>query len=493
MARITHHGTLWPAFEPSEAPGLQEVQDFLAVLSRFDEGLVHKLEQERGKGRDDYPVRALWNTVALMALLGHGKFSAMLGELERNETMADMLGYRAERGRVKVPGKWVVSRFWKKLKKETYREQVQGILDELVKALQVEIPELGERVAGDASDIRTHARPPGKPPKEEKAAQAPSASDKPASTDTSPKASVPEAETLAEATGASAGKKRRCADPEASWSVKTKVEEVDGEKKKRTEATFGYKVHALVDQTYPVVLSVRTTTGAHADVLEAPELIAQAAKLVGEETIQEAAFDKAYDDEDLTGTCFDRGIAAVIPVRDVPQKLKDQAPADREETLGAGNNITYDRYTGEVFCYDLSKPELVRRQMSYAGFELDRKTHKFRCPAAASGFSCGYRADCGGGCPGKLGRQVRIPMRTDPRRFAPIYPHSKRWKRAYNGRSASERFFSIIKECYALEGHAQRGQAAMELRTLLAAITLNASTLLRVQTAKAEIPSSKAA
>ena len=34
----------------------------LVLESMPDEGLMQKLEQERGKGRDDYPVRAMWNS-----------------------------------------------------------------------------------------------------------------------------------------------------------------------------------------------------------------------------------------------------------------------------------------------------------------------------------------------------------------------------------------------------------------------------------------------
>lgn len=495
MARIVTNGTLWETFEPEEAPGLVEVKDFLSVLTRFDEGLVQELERERGKGRDDYPVRALWNTTVMMALLGHGKFSRVLGELQRNQTMAHMLGYRVQGGRVKVPKNWVISRFWTKLKTDRYRERVAEILDDLVGALKSEIPELGKKVAGDASDVRTHARPPGKLPKQEKTSQSSAMPQDLATAAGTPGEGNGVAPGNAETAGPGHGgggtsdastKVRPSADPEATWSVKTKIEEKDGQKQKRTEATFGYKAHALVDQDRPVVLAVRTTTGSHPDVLEAHELLAHASTLLGEGTIKEVALDKAYDDTSLIEDCFDEAIVTVIPVRDVEEDLKKQEAADREEPIRPGENVVYDRYSGEVFCYDLSASEPVRRQMVYAGFEKDRAAHKFRCPAAAKGFDCGYRAECGGGCEGKLGRQVRIPMKVDARRFSPIYPHSKHWERAYKGRSAVERLFSIFKESYHLEDHALRGKDAIELRVLLASITLNATTLQRVEASKAK-------
>lgn len=79
---------------------------------------------------------------------------------------------------------------------------------------------------------------------------------------------------------------------------------------------------------------------------------------------------------------------------------------------------------------------------------------------------------------------MRIPMTSDPRRFAPIYPRSKRWKRAYKGRSSVERLFSIFKRSCDLEEHAVRGRAAIELRVLLASITLNVTTLRRAEVAR---------
>ncbi len=80
---------------------------------------------------------------------------------------------------------------------------------------------------------------------------------------------------------------------------------------------------------------------------------------------------------------------------------------------------------------------------------------------------------------------MRISFETDIRRFAPIYPRSKRWKRLYNGRSAVERSNSYAKEVLPLERHALRAKAAIELRVLLAAITINVRTLNSLRRVKA--------
>ncbi len=76
-------------------------------------------------------------------------------------------------------------------------------------------------------------------------------------------------------------------------------------------------------------------------------------------------------------------------------------------------------------------------------------------------------------------------METDYRRFAPVYPRSKRWKRLYNGRSAVERINSYLKEVLQLERHCLRGKKAIKLRVLFASITLNVRTLVSLRAQKA--------
>jgi len=55
-----------------EVDELGDLQRLLLVLNYLpDEELMKKLEQERGRGRDDYPIRALWNSI--LAGCGSGR------------------------------------------------------------------------------------------------------------------------------------------------------------------------------------------------------------------------------------------------------------------------------------------------------------------------------------------------------------------------------------------------------------------------------------
>ena len=84
-------------------------------------------------------------------------------------------------------------------------------------------------------------------------------------------------------------------------------------------------------------------------------------------------------------------------------------------------------------------------------------------------------------------------METDVRRFAPVYPLSKRWRRLYNGRSSVERINSYLKEVLRLEDHCLRGKNAISLRVTLAAITLNIRTWLALRAEKSRAPTSAVA
>ena len=49
-----------------------------------DEELMQKLEKQRGKGRDDYPVRAMWNSILAGVVYQHPSIESLRRELSRN-------------------------------------------------------------------------------------------------------------------------------------------------------------------------------------------------------------------------------------------------------------------------------------------------------------------------------------------------------------------------------------------------------------------------
>jgi len=275
-------------------------------------------------------------------------------------------------------------------------------------------------------------------------------------------------------------------DPEASWSVKTKRRKgSDGKEHEETKKTFGYKAALTVDTSLPLVIEAQVVTGSHSDQLMSTPLIEQATRILGPGKMETCAEDKGFDSSENILDAYERfGVAVIVPVRDVPEDLEKLPAADREEALEAGGNIVRDRYSGEVACYAAvpGSESLVRRELKYAGFDAERACHKFRCPlGACASATCPGFATCSAGSSGQQGRQVRVAMETDVRRFAPVYPRSMKWRRLYNGRSAVERVNSYLKDVLRVHEHCLRGKAAIEVRVLTASITLNLRTILALR------------
>ncbi len=433
-------------------PGLLEVKQFLDLLDECDEEVVTALAKDRGRGRDDYPVLPTWRLVAVQLFLRKGRVSDLLAEVRRNGDFARLLGFsECLPGEFALPQDYVISRMNAKLKDDEYQVRLKRIQEKTVALLRSEDPTIGKHTAEDSTDVRTHGHPARHEGDQEK--------EKPAT------------------------------DPEATWSVKTKRwVDKKGKKREETKSTFGYKACLNVDVRQPVVIEVQTVTGSTSDQDLAAPVLQGSVRILGRGVMETCAEDKGFDSAENVRTAYqDLGVAVIVPVRDVPEKLAEMPREDREVGLAPGGNVVRDIYTGEIACYDRSKSaEPIRREMKYAGFEKDREAHKFRCALGASAeTTCSAFATCSAGPCGKQGRQVRVEMKTDIRRFAPIYPRSKKWHRLYNGRSAVERVNSYLKEVLRLEDHCLRGLKAIGLRVLLASITLNLRTLLVLRAAKA--------
>ena len=77
----------------NEIEELGDLERLKLVLEYMpDEALMRKLEDERGNGRDDYPVRAVWNTVLAGVVFQHLSVESLRRELSRNGQLRFMCG-----------------------------------------------------------------------------------------------------------------------------------------------------------------------------------------------------------------------------------------------------------------------------------------------------------------------------------------------------------------------------------------------------------------
>jgi hypothetical protein len=379
----------WECLEDS--PSLQTIRQLLATVP--DGPLLQGLRDYRGRGRDDYPVSVLWGVVLLRIVLRHVSFEAVLGELRRNAGLRELLGIPSESG---VPKAWNVSRFLEVLGQEPHRTHLREMFEEMVRRLGQVVPDLGRHTAGDATAL--HARSRNNP-------------------------QTVAAETAAGLPQPTAGRKEYTDD--------------EGQVTKIVE-WFGYKLHLLVDAPHEVALAYQTTAANAADGPTLPALVTQAQAVLPAGRLATLAYDKAADDGAVHQVLAGARIRPVIQNRrlwkDDPERL---LPGHDGTT-----NVVYDE-AGTLYCYDRTGEAPVRHPMSYIGYEPQRQTLKYRCPARHEGWRCPSEALCNAGK--AYGKTVRVDCTVDLRRFPPIPRATKKFERLYRGRTSVERVNARLK------------------------------------------------
>jgi hypothetical protein len=407
---------------------LERLKLVLAYLP--DEPLMQVLEKERGRGRDDYPVRAVWNSILAGVVYQHPSIESLRRELCRNAQLRQLCGFDVAKGEHAVPPPWVYTRFLRRLL--AHQERVEGMFEALVERLCGELSEFGRTLAVDGKALPTHARQPRKAcePKE------------------------PDG--------------RRDTDADRGAKTYRGVRE-DGTTWEQVKSWFGYKLHLVVDAEYELPVRYKVTKASAAEVPRARKLIKQLQERHPEliEACETVVGDKGYDDGKFIRQLWDRHeIKPVIAIRDC---WKDGEPT---RLVTGTRNVVYD-YEGNVYCH--CPRSTARFAMAYGGFEKDRDALKYRCPARHYGF----------GCPGielcRVGRAVRIPLGEERRVFTPLARSSYAWQRTYKKRTAVERVNSRLDVSFGFEQHFIRGLNKMTLRVGLALIVMLAMALGRVK------------
>lgn len=378
-----------------DSPDLATVRNFLHALP--DGRLLESLRRWRGKGRDDYPVTALWGVVVLTPLLRHPTTEACLAELRRNPTLRQLIGIGSEDG---VPKKWNLSRFQAVLGSEPHRTLLREMFDVMAQRLAGVVKDLGRRTAGDATGLS--ARP------LRSTRRTPDALDQPT------------------------GGKKEYTDDEGRV---TKVVE-----------WFGYKLHLLVDVDHEVALAYRVTSANRGDCELLPDLVRQARSNLGDAVdqqppvsrIETLAYDKAADTEEVHEVLHESDIKPLVEMRSLWKSDPERMLPGHDGT----SNVVYDE-AGTIYCYDKISDPPVRRAMSYIGHEKSRGTLKYRCPACHQGFRCPSHPRCNAGK--SYGKTVRVKQEIDLRRFPPIPRATKTFEREYKGRTAVERVNARMK------------------------------------------------
>jgi hypothetical protein len=419
-----------------EVEARSDLERLMLVLEHIpDEGLMSELEGQRKWGRDDYPIRPVWNSVLAGIVYQHGSVESLRRELLRNGELRERCGFDPRKGSGAVPPSWVYTRFLKLLYK--FKAEIDQMFDRLVDELKALLPDLGFSVAVDSKGVNSA----GRPTKEKK-------------------------------------KRDGRRDMDADWGKKT----YHGEREDRTlwekvVTWFGYKIHLLVDTKYEMAISYQVTRASASDTKHLLPLVEEVKgkHLEIYKDIDNAAADKGYDSEENCRRLYDEhGIKPVIDIRrmwrDKETKLLDP---------GRSDNIVYDE-VGTVYCICPKTGE--QRQMSYGGFEKDRMALKYICPVKAYGVTCSGSHECAHAL-----KSERISLEIDRRIFTPVARSSYAWEREYKKRTAVERVNSRLDVSFGFEKHFIRGLKKMELRVGLALCVMLAMAVGRIKEQRQEL------
>ena len=92
---------------------LERLQLVLDALP--DEPLMLLLEARRGHGRNDYPVRPMWNSLIAAFVFQHPSIASLRRELLRNGQLRDRCGFDPFEGAAAVPTEYAYTRFQRRL------------------------------------------------------------------------------------------------------------------------------------------------------------------------------------------------------------------------------------------------------------------------------------------------------------------------------------------------------------------------------------------
>lgn len=419
-------------FDFMKLEDLHQLKELQIVLENLpDEKLMHKLEEKRGKGRDDYTVRGMWNSVIAGVIYRHESIESLRSELGRNGQLRVVCGFmnykiiKDDKGRKigrepQIPNSWNYSRFLSSLMEE--QELIDEMFETAVSEIAELLPDFGGKLAIDGKAIQSYANKVNKNDKKD-------------------------------------GRRELDAD---KGIKKYKGTNEDGSKWEKIKTWFGYELHLIVDAEYELPVAFNLTKASAAEIPEGKKLI----EGVGEkhpkvmDRCEYFLADRGYDDTEIIEVLWDEyRIKPVIDMRNMWGK-KDEVKMFENRN----NIIGYDNF-GCIYCYEPVMGE--RHLMGFGGYEKDRETLKYICPCKSSGIKCKGCSKCP-----YANKAIRIKLSEDRRRFTPVARSSYKWEKIYKYRTSVERVNSRIDNIYGFEKHFIRGIKKMKMRCSLALIVM---------------------
>jgi transposase len=204
--------------EIEELGDLKRLQ--LVIETMPDESLMQKLEKRRKHGRNDDPIRGMWNSLLAGIVFQHPSIESLRRELSRNAQLRMVCGL------TKVPTSSAYSRFMAMLLKE--QKAIDEMFVRLVEEISEELPEFGKHLAMDSKAIASFATRKNRHQKRD-------------------------------------GRR----DLDADYGKKVyRGKKEDGTPWEKIVSWFGYKLHLIVDAMYELPVFYSVTKASTSDVVE---------------------------------------------------------------------------------------------------------------------------------------------------------------------------------------------------------------------------------
>ena len=330
----------------------------LALLGMNDEALMLRLEVRRGKGRNDYPVRVMWNLIIAMKVFGHRTVESFRRELSRNAQLRNICGLDDFANKMHlVPPPRVFTKFMKMLIQE--QGSVDEMFDSMVLELCEKLPEFGKDTAGDGKYLDSYANGEDKDPN-------PDAGDR--------------------------------AERDAQWGVKEyRYEDKNGKQQVKKEYHFGFKLHTICDVKTELPMAYDVLT-ANSDEKKAMIALIVNMPLLMKDRMEHLMLDRGYDSTEMIRTAKGAGIIPIVDIRNCWQ--------DGETTKQyKDTDIVYD-FKGNVYIVD-DKGE--RRRMHYEGYDKQKKCLRYSYKGKVHKIYVSYD------------ERVFLPVARDSKKFERLY------------------------------------------------------------------------
>ena len=276
-----------------------------------DEKIVNKLIEIRGKGRNDYPIIPIWNSILIMPLLECSTIEQLRRELSRNRDLRKLCGfndYDYYFGKNKlVPPPKAYTNIFKNLKK--IEPLLKECFYELRDFMYDNLKDFGKDVGEDGKIFESKSRRPNNNGDERDA---------------------------------------RC-DMDADFIIKENYykDPKTGESKVKKTRYFGYRYHLLADVNYELPIEYTVTKASKGEREEFKKHIRILPK-DKVERIETASADKGYDSEEMIIYLKSYNIKPVIDIRNQWQSEETKQYKDTDIVYTYDGKVSIVLNTGEI-------------------------------------------------------------------------------------------------------------------------------------------------